>query len=308
MPLAVSRLDRQEQLRVDTAKKFKLERAFIRQLKPYFRRIAKDAATEYRRSGTIITLDSAQAELNVMLRAHYRRVQNKFKKTLQNETFKSHNIQLIHFKQDLNTDVEADLAQYRVDTSNQQAPTITGTTEKDLNESFLATIVAFSENNIRPTNAQVALAASVEFNRHSQGRTETISETETQNSAEDTKSVEAAAIIAAGIVIAGTPVNSGNVIKTWSSLLTDTTRASHAAADDQQQPESQPFIVQGQFLKYPGDRSLGASLNNVINCHCNSSRVINVRGEFPGAIPQSELEGARQPRGEVPTRGRIEIF
>lgn len=42
----------------------------------------------------------------------------------------------------------------------------------------------------------------------------------------------------------------------------------HVAADGQTVPVGQPFLVSGEFLMYPGDRSRGASAGNIINCRC----------------------------------------
>lgn len=54
--------------------------------------------------------------------------------------------------------------------------------------------------------------------------------------------------------------------KEWSTALDGRERASHRAADGQTVPYDQPFIVQGEELKEPGDRNGSAS--NVINCRC----------------------------------------
>lgn len=42
----------------------------------------------------------------------------------------------------------------------------------------------------------------------------------------------------------------------------------HRSADGQTVPIDQPFIVSGEPLMFPGDRSRGASPGNVINCRC----------------------------------------
>jgi uncharacterized protein with gpF-like domain len=45
-------------------------------------------------------------------------------------------------------------------------------------------------------------------------------------------------------------------------------RPAHVEANGQIVPFKQPFDVDGQSLMYPGDMSLGASIDNVINCRC----------------------------------------
>lgn len=52
----------------------------------------------------------------------------------------------------------------------------------------------------------------------------------------------------------------------------------HRSADGQVVPIDQPFLVSGERLHYPGDRSLGASAGNVINCRCTVVGVENPTG------------------------------
>ena len=59
----------------------------------------------------------------------------------------------------------------------------------------------------------------------------------------------------------------------WLSSFLSTTRESHAAADHKYSenpiPLDEPFIVDGEKLMYPGDRS-NASPGNTINCQCST--------------------------------------
>jgi len=45
-------------------------------------------------------------------------------------------------------------------------------------------------------------------------------------------------------------------------------RWDHRSADGQIRKLGEPFIVTGELLLFPGDRSMGASIGNVINCRC----------------------------------------
>lgn len=56
--------------------------------------------------------------------------------------------------------------------------------------------------------------------------------------------------------------------KTWRSTLASNARSSHVSADGQTVNISEPFIVQGEELMYPGDRSK-ASPSNFMNCYCS---------------------------------------
>jgi hypothetical protein len=62
---------------------------------------------------------------------------------------------------------------------------------------------------------------------------------------------------------------SGSQLKEWNAVFVRT-REPHAEADGQKQPISDPFLVGGELLFYPGDGSLGASLWNIINCQCSA--------------------------------------
>ncbi len=59
------------------------------------------------------------------------------------------------------------------------------------------------------------------------------------------------------------------VQKGWLATEDQRTRPEHHAADRQRVPLSQPFTVDGEKLNFPGDWSLGATADNVINCRCS---------------------------------------
>lgn len=56
--------------------------------------------------------------------------------------------------------------------------------------------------------------------------------------------------------------------KTWKSIFGATTRDAHAQADGQTVNISDPFIINGQPMMYPGD-SRTATPDNFMNCHCS---------------------------------------
>lgn len=63
--------------------------------------------------------------------------------------------------------------------------------------------------------------------------------------------------------------------KRWVATADDRTRDEHAAADGQEVPNDEPFIVGGEEMMYPGDISLGASAWNVCNCRCTMVNFID---------------------------------
>lgn len=56
--------------------------------------------------------------------------------------------------------------------------------------------------------------------------------------------------------------------KSWFTMLDGRVRKAHNQAEGQTVLKSQPFIVGGELLMYPGDTSLGASMWNIANCRC----------------------------------------
>lgn len=69
-----------------------------------------------------------------------------------------------------------------------------------------------------------------------------------------------------------------NMWKRWSATGDERTRDEHLAADGQEVPNDEPFIVGGEKMMYPGDISLGASGWNIINCRCSSNYFIKEKG------------------------------
>ena len=63
--------------------------------------------------------------------------------------------------------------------------------------------------------------------------------------------------------------------KRWVATSDARTRPDHAAADGQEVPNDEPFIVGGEEMMYPGDVSMGCSAWNVINCFDGEVSVFN---------------------------------
>ena len=104
------------------------------------------------------------------------------------------------------------------------------------------------------TNIAVAAAGSRILARKQKSREGTIIITETQTSAEGGKVIGATA--------------QGQEIKVWQTVRDGRVRPAHVAANGQRSSISDVFVVGGERLLYPGDRSLGASVGNVAYCRC----------------------------------------
>ena len=57
--------------------------------------------------------------------------------------------------------------------------------------------------------------------------------------------------------------------KTWHAVGDRRTRPTHAAAHGQSVPFNEPFTVGGAQLMRPGDSSLGAGPEEIVNCRCS---------------------------------------
>lgn len=64
--------------------------------------------------------------------------------------------------------------------------------------------------------------------------------------------------------------------KEWMSIIDARTRHAHIEANHQIVDNNQPFLVGGEKLMFPGDKSMGASGWNLYNCRC--TRTVHVKG------------------------------
>ena len=80
--------------------------------------------------------------------------------------------------------------------------------------------------------------------------------------------------MASGVIFGGALL-SQILKKQWNTAGDEKVRISHVMAEGQRVNVDDPFIVKGEKLLYPGDSSFGASLDNIIECRCNSVSVAN---------------------------------
>lgn len=129
----------------------------------------------------------------------------------------------------------------------------------------------------RPSRFAVGAIAGAIFNRSLAGRRGGIVTLETQTPAELSKQVEVEVLVGqpkvapSELVPRATPSEQDRIVpKEWVSQGDSVVRDAHLDADSQQTATAVPFIVKGQRLMFPGDTSLGATIDNVINCRCAS--------------------------------------
>lgn len=59
--------------------------------------------------------------------------------------------------------------------------------------------------------------------------------------------------------------------KVWLATQDDRTRDAHAEAHGQSRMLDEAYVVNGESLMFPGDSTLGAAADNVINCRCTET-------------------------------------
>ena len=66
------------------------------------------------------------------------------------------------------------------------------------------------------------------------------------------------------------------VTKTWSATMDNKVRDTHASLNRDQKPAREPFRTSaGNYLNYPGDTSMGAPPEEIINCRCYVERRVD---------------------------------
>jgi hypothetical protein len=63
--------------------------------------------------------------------------------------------------------------------------------------------------------------------------------------------------------------------KDWSDDGGPNVRDGHHTGQVASVSIDEPFIVNGQQLMYPSDTSRGATVENIINCHCSATYTFN---------------------------------
>lgn len=259
---------RQRSANKDYQLKLTFEAQLMRKLKPMFRKLAKDFQTKYAALGLFPDLTLFAEEMKNVLQAHYGKVSKKFSQRVVSELGKPENHDNVLGSIDRRTDT------HHTNRAQQSAQVITNTTRKDMRLAIAAAVAAGAALGLSLNRSQVASRARIDLNRRTAGRTLTIAMTETQNPAEHAKQTEVEMLSWHDSFINGESIRLARKQKKWVAILDTRTRHAHAEADNQVVNFAEPYTVGGQSLMYPGDQSLGASLDNVINCRCSSVIII----------------------------------
>jgi hypothetical protein len=257
--------------------KLALEKTLNRDLVSYFNEIRKDVVSFYTATGLLINADIYQKQTETLLERHYKRVIRNFINEGKYSYRKSLEAKGIEYKQEQEEEDEKIKATsvlialaFVESIIQRRALQLIETTNDNIKDT-----AAKATKKAKESGTKVRDEINKGLDKAFKSRYAMIALTETQFMAERSKNIEAAVISRNGDVDPSS-INDGvvtgnpDVKKEWAAILDDRTRGGHAMADGQTQNMNDPYIVNGEYLMYPSDTSMGASLGNIINCRCSS--------------------------------------
>lgn len=277
--LNITRVQRLKQAMSDHRLKRIFELSLIKKIQPIFRGYSKDFHATVLQNGGFASTDILQQNMKDTLSKHYDAVLDKFGERIVKQTTEPENYGLILDSIVSSGSIHNELR------ANESSMVIAETTRKD---------AIFAIHNVQQealakgeaiSNKTLANRARLKLNQKIAGRINTISISETQNPAENAKQTEIDFLAHHDADIDGVKMSQTLKQKQWIAILDNVTRIAHAEADGQIVDYDQPYEVDGQQLMYPGDMNLGATIDNVINCRCDSIIMISVISE-----PESDIE------------------
>lgn len=248
----------------DLQDKLRLERRLERRLDPLFRETVRKVIRDTARHGAPLPDPAMADKIAAVLREHYDTTAAAFSGRINDK---------LPADKKLTTEEAALIAitmqQYFDRRAPDQGQRIADTTQEDIRTAHQRALQETTDQGA-PLSVQERAAVTGAFVHHAlQARKTSIAITETQAPAETTKATEAEVLSGLPPTASGrTPRIEEHPPKRWDSVGDSHTRPAHLAADGQEVPTNEPFIVDGERLMYPGDTSLGASAGNVINCRC----------------------------------------
>ena len=299
------------QARSDLREKIKLEKDFVRKLTTLNNKVIKRSVLLFGRDGVVLNARIFESELSELLENQYDRAARVFDDQIREflpKTLES------TAKEDAL--IAAALVAFFAARTIEQSQIITRTNQRDINKSIAEAdrqLQEVAEAGVIVTNREVAKTSGILLRRKLKSRIGSIATTEIQVAAESAKATELAiltrnprslprptlAIPRPQIVVPQLPLGlpPPKIQKLWVSDGDERVRRgrfSHVKADGQKVNVDEPFVVSGEFLKIPGDSSLGASLGNIIRCRCASTvrkkDVINARKAIFDAETRIEIE------------------
>lgn len=257
--------------------KIQLDSKLKPKVKRLLKKIAKDFEKLYSEKGVIPNMQEYIESWHKLLVKHYQAVEDEFFGKAGEELGRKPTKEQVML-------ILLALAIMRQERASESSRQISDTNSEQIEESIEKAKQNLTESGLSLENSAVALLASQFFRDKIDGRSATIAMTETQFIAETSKNIEADALtnnknLFLDAAVESNPdfLASAYVIgaaehyeKEWLSALLPTTREAHAAAHGQTVASDELFYVGGEYLKYPGDSSHGASAGNLINCYCQA--------------------------------------
>lgn len=267
--LNLSKIQRIKQAQREHAIKLGFERDLTKKLVPTFRSYSKEFHRKISEGGGLASTDILQQNMKDVLSNHYDDVTQRFNQHIVNQIGKPDNHSEILNSINTASSVHNELR------ANDSSDIIAETTIKDANKAIAIAKQQALAKGESITNATLANRARILLNQRIAGRVNTIAATETQNPAENAKQTEVNFLDFHEAEIDDNNIADREKQKQWVAILDNVTRVDHAEADGQIVNVNEPYIVAGQQLMYPGDTSLGATIDNWINCRCSSIIIIN---------------------------------
>lgn len=290
----------------DLAKKLQLEEFLRADMIGFFKKISSAAKLLYGSTGRTLSVIQYRADLQTILEKHYRRVIKEFQNPMR---VSMDEILGKAAPDDGDDDLDDDDQQYVDNNSHKQAMIILTTTQNRLESSInQAKVDQHTDITEAQTDAQAAQAGASssssagaettaqqqqdaqqaaqqtasqnnsivaqnftdDFDADSESSADMIATTETQITAETAKqNAVNSGISGSGSVAAATAI-AATTNKSWHGMLDSKEREWHVEAEGQTQKLTDPFVVNGEMMMYPGDASMGASPDNFINCRCSA--------------------------------------
>lgn len=253
----------------DLALKLPIEAALTVSFGKLLRRIAKDFKTVFSVTGGIIDAEVYSPEVISMLRPAYRRAGRTAGKELRANAMTTLSFPADNEKE-TNAAIEVSLLGFSESEPETRASIIADTTNRQLSNFVAEAIIGGAASD-----SEIAAKASRKFVNRSRSRGRFIGMQETLNAVEGARLIEINGLIEANAEIAvKTKKNNPQplslaLFREWITRLDEHVRPTHKAAHGQRVPGTgTPFVVGNSLLMYPGDASLGASLEEIAGCRC----------------------------------------
>lgn len=265
---------------IDLRKKLQLERKLTPKLSAFNAEILRNFTNVYARVGIVPPTQQFDAALAAILSNHYAAVQSAFTGTIADAMPPEAALTTTE-----KAAITAALVAYFKRKSEERAGRINRTTDDNLRVALR--ITSDAQPRDKPPLSRIETAFLVVGTLHHvlRNRAQSSAVTETQLAAESTKATEAEVLFGMNPSVAGGDHarEDDQPTKIWESVGDDRVREAHLAADGQEVSISEPFIVDGESMMFPGDPNLGASAGNIINCRCgvsyNTAKIAEQRQE-----------------------------